>query len=100
MAEEKRSSIPVLEATVIVLIPQRDGGEPYTTSEIISEGTGIDRRKVRDAIRKYRSDLEAFGRVAPYQAPLETRGGVQTITGYILNEQQATFLSSLTMIGA
>lgn len=95
MTEEKRSSIPVLAATALVLIPQRAGGEPYTTSEIISGGTGIDRRKVRDAIRKYRSALEAFGRVAPYQAPLETRGGVQTITGYILNEQQATFLLTL-----
>lgn len=36
-----------------VLAPQRADGEPYTTSEIIAAGTGIDRRKVRDAIRKY-----------------------------------------------
>ena len=78
-----------------VLAPQRADGEPYTTSEIIAEGTGIDRRKVRDAIRKYKTDLEAFGRVASYQAPLETNGGTQTITGYILNEQQATFLLTL-----
>ncbi len=78
-----------------VLAPQRADGEPYTTSEIIAEGTGIDRRKVRDAIRKYKTDLETFGRVASYQAPLETNGGTQTITGYILNEQQATFLLTL-----
>ncbi len=78
-----------------VLAPQRTGGEPYTTSEIIADGTGIDRRKVKDAIRKYQTDLEAFGRVASYQAPLETKGGVQTIIGYILNEQQATFLLTL-----
>lgn len=78
-----------------VLAPQRADGEPYTTSEIIAAGTGIDRRKVKDAIRKYKIDLEAFGRVASYQAPLETNGGTQTITGYILNEQQATFLLTL-----
>ncbi len=53
-----------------VLAPRRTDGEPYTTSEIIAEGTGIDRRKVRDAIRKYKTDMEAFGRVASYQAPL------------------------------
>ncbi len=79
----------------LVLTPRRADREPYTTSEIIAEGTGIDRRKVKDAIRKYQTDLEAFGRVASYQAPLETKGGVQTITGYILNEQQATFLLTL-----
>ena len=79
----------------IALAPQSNAGEPYTTSEIIAEGTGIDRRKVRDAIRKYQTELEAFGRVASYQAPLETKGGTQTITGYILNEQQATFLLTL-----
>lgn len=79
----------------LVLAPQRSAGEPYTTSEIIAEGTGIDRRKVRDAIRKYKTDLEAFGRVASYQAPLATKGGTQTITGYILSEQQATFLLTL-----
>ena len=41
-----------------VLAPQRTDGEPYTTSEIIAEGTGIDRRKVRDAIRRYQTDLD------------------------------------------
>ncbi len=67
----------------------------HTTSEIIAEGTGIDRRKVRDAIRKYQTDLEAFGKVASYQAPLPGSKTRQTITGYILNEQQATFLLTL-----
>lgn len=78
-----------------VLAPQRTDGEPYTTSEIIAEGTGIDRRKIRDAIRKYKTDLEAFGKVASYQAPLPGSKTGQTITGYILNEQQATFLLTL-----
>lgn len=92
-----------------VLAPQRADGEPYTTSEIIAAGTGIDRRKVRDAIRKYQAELETFGRVGAYQA--ENQGGISASyqaeipgvksgrgrpsTGYILNEQQATFLLTL-----
>ena len=79
----------------IVLSPQRADGEPYTTSEIIAEGTGMNHRRVRDAIRKYQTELEAFGRVGAYQTPLETKGGTQTVPGYILNEQQATFLLTL-----
>lgn len=72
-----------------------NGETPYTTSEIIADGTGIARRKIRDAIRKYQSDLESFGRVASYQATLETSGGPQKVTVYHLNEQQAAFLLTL-----
>lgn len=78
-----------------VLAPPRADGEPYTTSEIIAMGTGIDRRKIRDAIRKYKTDLEAFGKVASYQAPLPGSRTGQIVTGYILNEPQATFLLTL-----
>lgn len=78
-----------------VLAPERAGGEPYTTSEIIAAGTGMNHRRVRDAIRKYQKELETFGRVGAYQTPLETKGGVQTVPSYILNEQQATFLLTL-----
>ena len=80
----------------IVLAPQRAGGEPYTTSEIIAEGTGIEHRKLRDTIRKYKTELETFGVSASYQAetPSNQEGGRKVI-GYILNEQQATFLLTL-----
>lgn len=78
-----------------VLAPQRTDGEPYTTSKIIVEGTDMNHRRVRDAIRKYQKELETFGRVGAYQTPLETKGGTQTVPGYILNEQQATFLLTL-----
>lgn len=71
------------------------GREPYTTSEVIAECTGIARRKIRDAIRKYKQDFETFGRVASYQAYLETAGGAQKVTVYRLNEQQAAFLLTL-----
>lgn len=55
----------------------------------------MNHRRVRDAIRKYQTELETFGRVGAYQTPLETKGGVQTVPVYILNEQQATFLLTL-----
>lgn len=80
---------------LVFLHPAGSRMEPYTTSEVIAEGTGIARRKIRDAIRKYQSDLESFGRVASYQATLETAGGPQKATVYRLNEQQAAFLLTL-----
>lgn len=80
---------------LVFLPPQAPAQEPYTTSEAISAGTGIARRKVRDAIKKYQKDLESFGRVAPYQAYLKTPGGIQKTVAYRLNEQQATFLLTL-----
>lgn len=79
-----------------VLAPQRAGGEPYTTSEIIAAGTSIEHRKLRDTIRKYKTEIETFGVSASYQAetPSNQEGGRKAI-GYILNEQQATFLLTL-----
>ena len=79
--------------TPFVLAPQRADGEPYTTSEIIAEGTGMNHRRVRDAIRKYQAELEAFGVLGAYAT--ETLGGGRPSTGYILNEPQATFLLTL-----
>ena len=78
-----------------VLAPQQAGGEPYTTSEIIAEGTGMNHRRVRDAIRKYQKELETFGKVGAYQTPLPGSKTGQIVPGYILNEQQATFLLNL-----
>lgn len=77
----------------LVLAPQRATGEPYTTSEIIAAGTGVNHRRVRDAIRKYQTDLETFGVLGAYQTktPNNQEGG-RNATGYILNEQQATLL--------
>lgn len=79
----------------IVLAPERTGGEPYTTSEIIAEGTGMNHRRVRDAIRKYQTELESFGKVGAYQTTLPGSKTGQNVPGYILNEQQATFLLTL-----
>ena len=98
--KHERAKLP----TSLVLTPQRADGEPYTTSEIIAEGTGIAHRKLRDTIRKYQNELETFGVFGAYQA--ENHGGISAsyqaeirrgrkATGYILNEQQATFLLTL-----
>lgn len=91
MAKTKRAGSPAS----LVLIPQRADGEPYTTSEIIAAGTGMNHRRVRDAIRKYQAELETFGKVGAYQTTLPDSKTRQSITGYILNELQATFLLTL-----
>ncbi len=93
MSVENRRTKPPAS---LVLAPQRATGEPHTTSEIIAAGTGINHRHVRDAIRKYQIDLEAFGVLGAYQTktPNNQEGG-RNATGYILNEQQATFLLTL-----
>mgnify|MGYP001861061079 CR=1 FL=1 len=72
------------------------GREPYTTSEVIAECTGIAHRKIRDAIRKYENDLETFGVLASYQAETTANkeGGRKALV-YRLNEQQAAFLLTL-----
>ncbi len=65
----------------------------FTDSKVISEGTGIEHRKVKIAIRSHLEDLKEFGKLsAPYQA--ESTGG-RPEEYYRLNEQQATFLITL-----
>lgn len=69
-----------------------NGDSPYTTSEIIAEGAGMNHRRVRDAIRKYEKELESFGKVGAYQTTLPSG---QHVPIYHLNEQQAAFLLTL-----
>lgn len=66
--------------------------EPYTTSEVIAEAAGMNRRTVNRLIQTHKADLEEFGRVRFEITPLKTKGGVQSVTAYHLNEQQATLL--------
>jgi hypothetical protein len=66
--------------------------EPYTTSEVIAEAAGMNRRTVNRLIQTHKADLEEFGRVRFEITPLKTKGGVQSVTVYHLNEQQATRL--------
>lgn len=69
-----------------------NGETPYTTSEIIAEGAGMNHRRVRDAIRKYEKELESFGKVGAYQTTLPSG---QHVPIYRLNEQQAAFMLTL-----
>ena len=67
--------------------------EVFTDSLVISLGTGVEHRKLKQAIRKYRVQIEGFGKLyAPFRA--ESTGGRKT-EYYILNEAQATFLITL-----
>ena len=74
----------------IVFIGKKD--VPYTTSKIISDWTGIEHRKIKAAIRKYKQQIDFFGLSAPYQAE-STGGRPEEI--YLLTEEQATFLMTL-----
>ena len=67
--------------------------EVFTDSLVISLGTGVEHRKLKQAIRKYKVQIEDFGKLyAPFRA--ESTGGRKT-EYYILNEAQATFLITL-----
>lgn len=66
--------------------------EPYTTTAVMAECTGITHRKIKDAVRRNGEALKTFGKVARYQATLESG---QKGVGYRLNEPQATFLMTL-----
>ena len=74
----------------IVFVGKKD--IPYTTSKIISDWTGIEHRKIKASIRKYKKQIDFFGLSAPYQAE-STGGRPEEI--YLLNEEQATFLMTL-----
>ena len=69
---------------------------PFTTSEVIAVGAKMNHRRVRDAIHKHRAELESFGVLGAYktETPKNQEGG-RKATGYLLNEQQATFLLTL-----
>lgn len=73
-----------------VLAPQRVDGEPYTTSEIIADGAGIQRRTIDRLILVHKADFEEFGILRFEIAKTGGRGRPETL--YHLNEQQATLL--------
>ena len=69
------------------------GNDVFTDSLIISRGTGVTHRKLKETIRKHQKVMERFGKLsAPYQA--ESTGG-RPEEYYLLNEEQATFLITL-----
>lgn len=74
----------------LVLAPQRAEGEPYTTSEIIAAGTGVQHHAVQQLISTYQQDFEEFGIIAFEMRKAGRRGRPEII--YHLNEPQATLL--------
>lgn len=77
---------------LVFLEPNRIDAVPFTTSKVIAETTGMNHRRVKDAIRKHESDFLAFGLLGAYET--ESSGGrPEEIVR--LNEPQATFLMTL-----
>ena len=81
-----------MESELVFCNPKRIENEPFTTSEVIAQESGIGHRKIKAAIRKYQTQLEAFGLLVSYRA--ESTGG-RPEEFYKLNEGQATFLMTL-----
>lgn len=77
---------------LVFLPPQGGALEPYTTSEIIADVAGVQRRTINKLIQKHKADFEEFGKVRFEIAPLPGSRTGQNITVYHLNEQQATLL--------
>lgn len=71
--------------------------EPFTTSDVIAECTGIRKDKVKNQIEKYMEQMKSFGKVEKVFTPCEvkTNKGGRPQNDYKLNEQQATFLMTL-----
>lgn len=61
-----------------------------TNSAVIASGVMKDHKPVIQLIRKYKSDLEEFGRVEFEMRPFQTDGGMQKQEIALLNEQQTT----------
>lgn len=81
-----------MENELVFINPKKIDEAPFTTSAVVSERSGIAHRRVKDAIRKYQTELEAFGLLGAYQT--ESTGG-RPEEFYKLNEGQATFLMTL-----
>ena len=65
---------------------------PFTTSKLVAEHGKVRHKNTLDLIRVHEDDLKEFGRLAVESRPLKTKGGIQSETGYHLNEQQAMLL--------
>ena len=77
---------------IVFLYPNTD--EPFTTSEVVAERTGMSYRSVQRLIEKHLPELQRFGRVRFEITPSQTKGGVQNKKVYRLNMHQATLLTT------
>ena len=74
---------------LVFLEPNKLDAEPFTTSKVIAEITGVAHKKIKVAIAKHKESLETFGLLVPYETE-STGGRPEEILK--LNEQQATLL--------
>lgn len=77
---------------LVFLEPDRVDAVPFTTSKVIAEATGMNHRRVKDAIRKHQTDFKSFGLLGAYET--ESSGG-RPEEIFKLNEEQATLLMTL-----
>jgi phage regulator Rha-like protein len=63
-----------------------------TTTDAISEGTGVQHKNVIELVRTYLADLQEFGGVAFETRPFMTDGGMQNREVALLGEEQSTLL--------
>lgn len=77
---------------IVFLDPDDIKEEPFTTSKVISESSGVGHKKVKNAINKNKTEIESFGLLVPYET--ESTGGRPEVI-YRLNEPQSTFLITL-----
>lgn len=77
---------------LVFLEPNKIGAEPFTTSKVIAEFSGVAHKKIKVAISNHACELQSFGLLVSYQA--ESTGG-RPEEFYRLNEPQATFLMTL-----
>lgn len=77
---------------LVFLEPNYIKAVPFTTSDVIAEHAKIANRSVYLLIEKHIKQLEKFGRVSFEMRPTQTKGGIQEVKIYHLNEEQATLL--------
>lgn len=77
---------------LVFLDPNDIKEEPFTTSKIVADCSGVGHKKVKLAIIKNKTIIESFGLLAPYET--ESTGGRPEVI-YKLSEPQATFLITL-----
>lgn len=78
---------------LVFLEPNKLDAVPFTTSEVIAEFAGVQRRTVDHLLLTHKRDFEEFGvlRFEMRKPPAGSRGG-RPETIYHLNEEQATLL--------
>ena len=81
---------PIKTNELVFLEPNKIGGEPFTTSDIIAECAGIQHHTVTRLIQQHVRDFEEFG-ILRFEIE-EIKGRGQPAKHYHLNEEQATLL--------